>query len=112
MDYRLWEDAGYHHRFRLYDAEAGPAYPNSMEGASKNALSPALIVEPYGVFAKCRPFLPRVLACTAHAENAKEGLTIFENALALTVFENARKSGVFKNRCRPALLDCGQNRCF
>ena len=31
VDYRLWEDAGYHHRFRLYDPEAGLAYPNSME---------------------------------------------------------------------------------
>ena len=32
LDYRVWDiDERYHHRFRLYDPEAGMAYPNSME---------------------------------------------------------------------------------
>jgi predicted transposase/invertase (TIGR01784 family) len=31
LDYREWEDGRYHHRFRLYDPEAGLPYPNSME---------------------------------------------------------------------------------
>ncbi len=31
LDYREWEDGLYHHRFRLYDPDAGLPYPNSME---------------------------------------------------------------------------------
>ncbi len=31
-DFRMWDqDAQYHHRFRLYDPDAGMQYPNSME---------------------------------------------------------------------------------
>ncbi len=30
-DFRMWGDARYHHRFRLYDREAALEYPNSME---------------------------------------------------------------------------------
>lgn len=30
-DFRMWEDVRYHHRFRLYDAAADLAYPNSLE---------------------------------------------------------------------------------
>ncbi len=31
MDFPEWKDARYHHRFRLYDAEAELPYPNSLE---------------------------------------------------------------------------------
>ncbi len=31
MNFKEWKDTRYHHRFCLYDPEAGLAYPNSME---------------------------------------------------------------------------------